>query len=71
MNEEKCRLQSDCGRYYDSENRACCWCYSTERSRRRVEQLICDVRRSEYYIAALESRCTPEQLRDARKEAQS
>ncbi len=70
MNEEKCRLQSDCGRYYDSENRACCWCYSTERSRRRVEQLICDGRRSDYYIAALESRCTSEQLQAARKEAQ-
>lgn len=68
--EEKCRLQNYCGRFYDSDGNARCWCYSTERSRRRVEQLLGECQRLEYYIDALESRCTRDQLSDARKEAQ-
>ena len=67
--EQKCRLQADCGRYYDSENHAHCWCYSTEKSRVRVEQLAGEVRNWESYCAALEDVCTPEQLSEARKAA--
>lgn len=68
--EEKCRLQIDCGRFYDSDGNARCWCYSTEHSRRRVEQVIGEVQRLENYIAALEEVCTSEQIQHARKEAQ-
>lgn len=69
--EEKCRLQIDCGRFYDSDGNARCWCYSTEKSRVMVEQLAGEVRKLESYIAALEEVCTSEQIQHARKEAQS
>lgn len=69
MIDEKCHLQNYCGRFYDANGVAQCWCYSCDGSRRRVKELKEDIQRWENYIAALEDLCTPEQLREARKAA--
>ncbi len=66
----RCKLGDDCGLHVVRSGKAQCWCESQEESRLQFEAARADLRLLENYIASLEDVCTPEQLRDARKEAQ-
>ena len=55
MNEDKCHLQSHCGRFFDHDGKARCWCYSMEGSRAHVAALRKEIDELEECIDALES----------------
>jgi hypothetical protein len=52
---DKCHLQSNCGRFFNDEGIARCWCYSLEGSRKRVEDLLKEIEDLEECLDSLES----------------
>ncbi len=66
----RCELGRHCGMHVVRPGKVACWCNNADYSKLEVFALKQEIEELTQYVAALEDVCTPEQLRDARKEAQ-